>query len=66
MAIPGKRLTKYASSILIVSYRFPVASTFFFPLLLFLNHPAIKSIYQVLLEVVVGLGCIFYYENLRE
>ena len=65
VAIPDKRLTKYASSILIVSYRFPVASTFFFPLLLFFNHPTIKSIYQVLLEVAVGLGCIFHYEGLK-
>jgi len=66
VAIPDKRLTKYASSILIVSYRFPVASTFFFPLLLFFNHPTIKSIYQVLLEVAVGLGCIFHYEGLNK
>jgi len=65
VAIPGKRLTKQTSSILIVGYRFLVASIFFFPLLLFLNQLMIKSIYQILLGVIVGLGYIFYYEGLK-
>jgi len=65
VAIPGKRLTKHASSILIVAYRFLVASIFFLPLLLFLNQLAIKSIYQVLLGVIVGLGYILYDEGLK-
>jgi len=65
VAIPGKRLTRHLSSVVIVSYRFLVASIVFLPLLLFLNQLVIKSIYQVILGVTVGLGYIFYYEGLK-
>jgi len=65
VAIPGKRLTKHASSVTIVAYRFFVASTVFLPLLLFTNQLVIKSIYQVLLGIIAGLGYIFYYEGLK-
>ena len=65
VAIPGKRLTKQVSSATIVGYRFLVASAVFLPLLLFMNQLVIKSIYQVLLGVTVGLGYIFYYEGLK-
>ena len=64
-AIPGKRLTETNSSMLIVGYRFLVASIFFIPLLLILDQLMIKSIYQVILGVIIGLGYIFYYEGLR-
>ena len=65
VAIPGKRLTKHISSVVIVGYRFLVASMIFLPALLFLNQLMIKSIYQVLLGVTVGMGYIFYYEGLK-
>jgi len=65
VAIPGKRLTRHLSSVVIVSYRFLVASIVFLPLLLFLNQLVIKSIYQVIIGVTVGLGYIFYYEGLK-
>ena len=64
-AIPGKRLTKHVSSFVIVGYRFLVASLIFLPVLLLLDQLVIKSIYQVLLGVIVGLGYIFYYEGLK-
>ncbi len=64
-AIPGKRLTRHESSVVIVGYRFLVASLIFLPTLLFLNQLVIKSIYQVLLGITVGLGYIFYYEGLK-
>ena len=65
VAIPGKRLTETANSILIVGYRFLIASGFFIPLLLALNQLAIESIYQIILGVIIGLGYIFYYEGLK-
>lgn len=65
VAIPGKRLTKETSSVIIVSYRFLIASIVFIPILLYLNQLAVNSIYQVLLGVSVALGYIFYYEALR-
>ena len=65
VAIPGKRLTETANSILIVGYRFLTASGFFIPLLLALNQLAIESIYQIILGVIIGLGYIFYYEGLK-
>ena len=65
VAIPGKQLTKQASSVVIVGYRFLIASVVFVPVLLCLNQLIISSIYQVLLGVLVGLGYIFYYEGLR-
>jgi len=65
VAIPGKRLTKHLSSVVIVGYRFLVASLIFLPTLLFLNQMVIESIYQVFLGVTVGLGYIFYYEGLK-
>ncbi len=65
VAIPGKRLTKSLNSILIVGYRFLAASTVFIPILLILNQLVIKSPYQVVLGITVGLGYIFYYEGLR-
>jgi len=64
-AIPGKRLTRYESSVLIVGYRFLVASFIFLPVLFLLNQLAIKSIFQVLLGITVGLGYVFYYEGLK-
>jgi len=65
VAIPGKQLTKQASSVVIVGYRFLIASVVFVPVLLCLNQLIISSIYQVLLGVLVGLGYIFYYEGLK-
>ena len=65
VAIPGKQLTEEASSVVIVGYRFLIASVVFFPILLYLNQLIISSIYQVLLGIVVGLGYIFYYEGLK-
>jgi len=65
VAIPGKRLTKHVSSVVIVGYRFLIASIIFLPALLFLNQLVIKSIYQVLLGITVGMGYIFYYEGLK-
>jgi len=65
VAIPGKRLTKQISSVTIVGYRFLIASAVFLPTLLFFNQLEIKSIYQVLLGVIVGMGYIFYYEGLK-
>jgi drug/metabolite transporter (DMT)-like permease len=65
VAIPGKQLTEETSSVLIVCYRFVIASLVFLPLLLFLNQLVVTSLYQVLLGVLVGLGYIFYYEGLR-
>jgi len=65
VAIPGKRLTETANSILIVGYRFLIASGFFIPLLLALNQLTIESIYQIILGVIIGLGYIFYYEGLK-
>jgi len=65
VAIPGKRLTKHLSSVVIVGYRFLVASLIFLPMLLFLNQLMIASIYQVILGITVGLGYIFYYEGLK-
>jgi drug/metabolite transporter (DMT)-like permease len=66
VAIPGKQLTEETSSVLIVCYRFVIASLVFLPLLLYLNQLFVTSIYQVLLGVLVGLGYIFYYEGLRQ
>lgn len=65
VAIPGKRLAMAADSVLIVSYRFLIASAAFLPMLAILNQLAIESIYQVVLGVVAGLGYIFYYEGLK-
>jgi drug/metabolite transporter (DMT)-like permease len=65
VAIPGKQLTEDTSSVLIVCYRFVIASLVFLPLLLILNQLVVTSLYQVLLGVLVGLGYIFYYEGLR-
>lgn len=65
VAIPGKQLTEETSSVLIVCYRFIIASLVFLPLLLILNQLVITSPYQILLGVLVGLGYIFYYEGLR-
>ncbi|MDH5794469.1 MAG: DMT family transporter [Candidatus Bathyarchaeota archaeon] len=65
VAIPGKRLTKEVSSVVIVGYRFLIASMVFIPVLLYSNQLVINSIHQVLLGIVVGLGYIFYYEGLR-
>jgi drug/metabolite transporter (DMT)-like permease len=65
VAIPGKQLTEETSSVLIVCFRFVIASLVFLPILLYLNQLAITSLYQVLLGVLVGLGYIFYYEGLR-
>jgi len=65
VAIPGKRLTKHLSSVVIVGYRFLIASLIFLPMLLFLNQLVIKSVYQVILGITVGLGYIFYYEGLK-
>lgn len=65
VAIPGKQLTRQASSVLIVGYRFLIASIVFVPVLLYLDQLIISSIYQVLLGVLAGLGYIFYYEGLK-
>jgi drug/metabolite transporter (DMT)-like permease len=65
VAIPGKRLIAEASSVVIVSYRFLIASLVFLPLLLGVDQFAVHSLYQVLLGVLVGLGYIFYYEGLK-
>ncbi len=65
VAIPGKQLTKEVSSVVIVGYRFLIASIVFIPVLLYSNQLVINSIHQVLLGIVVGLGYIFYYEGLR-
>jgi drug/metabolite transporter (DMT)-like permease len=65
VAIPGKQLTRQASSVLIVGYRFLVASIVFVPVLLYMNQLIVSSIYQVLLGVLAGLGYIFYYEGLK-
>jgi len=65
VAIPGKQLTKEVSSVVIVGYRFLIASIVFMPVLLFSNQLIINSIFQVLLGIVVGLGYIFYYEGLK-
>jgi len=65
VAIPGKQLTKEVSSVVIVGYRFLIASIVFIPVLLLSNQLVINSIFQVLLGIVVGLGYIFYYEGLK-
>lgn len=65
VAVPGKQLTEDASSVVIVSYRFLIASFVFLPMLLGLNQFVVHSPYQVLLGVLVGLGYIFYYEGLK-
>jgi len=65
VAIPGKRLTEKASSVVIVGCRFLIASLAFMPVLLGLNRLIVSSIEQVLLGVLVGLGYVFYYEGLR-
>lgn len=65
VAIPGKRLTKNASSAVIVSFRFLIASIIMLPILLYLNQLVITSIYQVLLGVLVGIGYICYYESMK-
>ena len=65
VAIPGKQLTKEVSSVVIVGYRFLIASIVFMPVLLYLNQLIVSSIYQVLLGVLVGLGYVFYYEGLK-
>lgn len=65
VAIPGKQLTEETSSVVIVSYRFLIASLVFLPLLLGVNQFVVHSPYQVLLGVLVGLGYIFYYEGLK-
>ncbi len=65
VAVPGKRLTRTANSMLIVGYRFLVASIFFVPLLLILNQLVIESVYQIVLGVIIGLGYVFYYEGLK-
>lgn len=65
IAIPGKRLTRETSSVVITGYRFLIASIVFLPVLSLLNELVLTSVYQVLLGVLVGLGYIFYYEGLR-
>lgn len=65
VAIPGKQLAKKINSVVIVYYRFLIASIVFIPILLYLNQLYINSIYQILLGVLVGLGYIFYYEGLK-
>jgi len=65
VAIPGKQLTKEVNSVVIVGYRFLIASLIFAPILLYLNQLTVNSIYQVVLGVIVGLGYIFYYEGLK-
>lgn len=65
VAIPGKYLTKKASSTVIVSFRFLIASIVILPILLYFNQLVITSIYQVLLGVLVGVGYIFYYESMK-
>ncbi|MBS7648144.1 DMT family transporter [Candidatus Bathyarchaeota archaeon] len=65
VAIPGKRLTKYINSVLIVFYRFLMASAAFIILLLILGEFTIGFASQVFLGVIVGLGYIFYYEGLK-
>lgn len=65
VAIPGKQLAREVSSVVIVGYRFLIASMVFIPVLLFSNQLIINSIFQVLLGIVVGLGYIFYYEGLK-
>ncbi|MCD6469669.1 DMT family transporter [Candidatus Bathyarchaeota archaeon] len=65
VTVPGKRLTKAVSSVVIVSFRFMFASAIFLPLSIALNQLAIESIYQVVLGIIAGLGYIFYYEGLK-
>lgn len=65
VAIPGKYLTKKASSAVIVSFRFLIASIIMLPILLYFNQLVITSIYQVLLGVLVGVGYICYYEGMK-
>lgn len=65
VSIPGKHLTKETSSVVIVSFRFLIASVVFIPILSVSNQLVVNSIYQVLLGVMVGLGYIFYYEGLK-
>ena len=65
VAIPGKQLTKEVSSVVIVGYRFLIASIVFIPVLLFSNQLIVNSIFQVLIGIVVGVGYIFYYEGLK-
>ncbi len=65
VAIPGKHLTRRVSSVTIVGYRFLIASIVFIPVLLYLDQLAVKSIYQVLLGALVGIGYVFYYEGLK-
>jgi len=65
VAIPGKQLTREAKSVIIVSYRFLIASVVFFPILLYLHQLILSSIYQVLLGGLIGFGYIFYYEGLK-
>jgi len=65
VAIPGKRLTRETSSVIIVGYRFLIASIVFIPLLLCSYQLIVNSPYQVMLGVSVGLGYIFYYEGLK-
>jgi len=64
-AISGKKLIAEVSSIVIVGYRFLIASSVLVPLLFYLNQFAISSVYQALLGMLVGVGYIFYYEGLK-
>jgi len=65
VAVPGKQLAGEVSSIVIVGYRFLIASAVFLPMVLFLRQFVLSSVYQMLLGVIVGLGYIFYYEGLK-
>jgi drug/metabolite transporter (DMT)-like permease len=65
VAIPGKQLSHEMNSLTIVSFRFLIASSIFFPVLVSLNQLVINSINQIILGVLVGLGYICYYEGLK-
>jgi len=65
VAVPGKQLAGEVSSVVIVGYRFLIASAVFLPVLLFLRQFVLSSVYQMLLGAIVGLGYIFYYEGLK-
>jgi drug/metabolite transporter (DMT)-like permease len=65
VAIPGKLLTRHMESIMIVFFRFLIASSIFFPTLILLNQLVFPTILQAALGAFVGFGYILYYEGLK-
>jgi drug/metabolite transporter (DMT)-like permease len=65
VTVPGKKLTRETSSSVITGLRFLISATIFISALFVLNELVLRSVYQILIGVLVGLGSIFYYESLK-